>query len=246
MAGYSHVVSDGVQFLINAAASPGTAAVRTHASRAPKTEAPSPAELAARVRDAALELGFARIGFTPVEPFAAARDALQSWLARGLHGEMTYLARGPDRADARELLDAARTLIVVALPYRKAASLSQLRRKSSLSAELAHYAKGADYHVVIKEKLRQLADACADAAGRSVLARPCVDTAPLLEREAAARAGVGFAAKSTMTIVPGVGTYVLLGELLVDLEIAPDARLEPRCGTCTACLEACPTAAFVS
>ncbi|HEY6555619.1 MAG TPA: tRNA epoxyqueuosine(34) reductase QueG [Polyangiaceae bacterium] len=223
-----------------------TATVRLHASRSPLATTPAPGELAALIRDAALALGFVRVGFTPVESFESAREALRTWLARDFHGEMAYLASGPDRANAHQLLAAARTLIVVALPYPRPTPLAQLGRKSSLSAEFAHYAHGADYHVVIKDKLRQLADACADAAGRSVLARACVDTAPLLEREAAARAGVGFAAKSTMTIVPGIGTHVLLGELLVDLEVAPDARLEPRCGDCTACLDACPTGAFVS
>jgi epoxyqueuosine reductase len=247
VAGYSHDVTLPLQNPPTSLSSPAPASpVRQHASRTPAPETPAPAELAARIRDAALALGFVRVGFTPVEPFDAASTALQTWLARGLHGEMSYLASGPDRAEPRQLLAAARTLIVVALPYPRSTPLAQLRRKSSLSAEFAHYAHGADYHVVIKDKLRQLADACADAAGRSVLARPCVDTAPLLEREAAARAGVGFAAKSTMTIVPGVGTHVLLGELLVDLDVAPDARLEPRCGECTACLDACPTGAFVS
>ena len=109
----------------------------------------------------------------------------------------------------------------------------------------SRYARGDDYHDVMRKKLRRLADAVANLLGRPVLARHCVDTAPLLERAAAERAGLGFSAKSTMTIIPGVGSYVLLGELLLDVEITPDRAMEPRCGACRLCLEACPTGAFV-
>jgi epoxyqueuosine reductase len=97
----------------------------------------------------------------------------------------------------------------------------------------------------MRKKLRRLADALANLLGRPVLARHCVDTAPLLERAAAERAGLGFAAKSTMTIVPGVGSYVMLGELLVDAEIAVDTPLSPGCGACRLCLDACPTGAII-
>jgi epoxyqueuosine reductase len=110
---------------------------------------------------------------------------------------------------------------------------------------IARYARGDDYHDVMRKKLRRLADAVANLLGRPVLARHCVDTAPLLERAAAERAGLGFAAKSTMTIVPGVGSYVMLGELLLDVEIAADEPMTPRCGSCRLCLDACPTGAFV-
>jgi epoxyqueuosine reductase len=110
---------------------------------------------------------------------------------------------------------------------------------------VARYARGEDYHDVLRKKLRRLADAVANLLGRPVLARHCVDTAPLLERAAAERAGLGFASKSTMTIIPGVGSYVMLGELLVDAEITVDAPIAPRCGSCRSCLDACPTGAIV-
>ena len=99
---------------------------------------------------------------------------------------------------------------------------------------------------MIKRKLHALGQACAHIAGRPILARACVDSAPLLEREAARLAGVGFVGKNTMAIVPEVGSFVLLGELLVDLPIKPDAPLERDCGSCTACLDACPTGALLA
>lgn len=205
---------------------------------------PSPQDLADAIRQAALALGFARIGFCPVEPFAQAGEALRGWLERGFHGEMAYLA-GEARHDPSRLLPEARSLIVVALPYG-GDEPARNERRLPLTGQIARYARGADYHSVLKEKLRQLADHCAELTGRSVLARPCVDTAPLLEREAARRAGIGFTAKSTLTIAPGLGSYVLLGELLLDLELEPDQPLPARgCGSCTSCLVACPTSAFL-
>jgi epoxyqueuosine reductase len=205
-----------------------------------------PPALAERIRGAALELGFVRIGFTPADGFERGARALQEWVEHGYHGEMAYLAQAADRSDPRQLFAGAKTLIVVALPYSAFETGCERNRRSLPLAGVARYAQGADYHAVLKRKLRELADACATIAGHTVLARACVDTAPLLEREAAARAGVGFAAKSTMTIVPGVGTQVVLGELLVDLAIAPDSPIESRCGQCSLCLDACPTRAFVS
>jgi len=206
-----------------------------------ETATPDPGQLAGQIRDAALGLGFVRVGFTPVARLDAAAGRLAEWLEQDRQGEMAYLAG--ERADPRALLPAARTLIAVALPYPTAPGTP---RPGRLTGYVARYARGDDYHLLIKARLRALADACAEIAGRPLLARPCVDTAPLLEREAAARAGLGFAAKSTMLIVPGVGTNVLLGELLVDLEIAPTSHSEPpHCGSCTACLDACPTQAFV-
>jgi epoxyqueuosine reductase len=110
---------------------------------------------------------------------------------------------------------------------------------------IARYARGDDYHVVLKTKLRALAAAVGEALGRPVAFQACVDTAPLLEREAAHAGGLGFIAKNTMVIAPGAGSYLVLGELLLDVECAPGQAAEPRCGQCRACLDACPTGAFV-
>jgi epoxyqueuosine reductase len=110
---------------------------------------------------------------------------------------------------------------------------------------IARYARGADYHQVLRHKLYALATQCQRIFGEGTLCRPCVDSAPLLERGYAARAGVGFAGKNTLTLIPGVGSYVLLGELLINRVLRPGAAATSRCGSCTACLRACPTGAFV-
>jgi epoxyqueuosine reductase len=208
---------------------------------------PHPASLAEPVRRAALALGFARVGFASADSFDEARQRLLAWLANGHQGGLTYLTGPDDRASPRALLPSARTIIVAALPYggRPIALRRHRDAPSALVGAMARYAVGADYHRVVKDKLEALAARCAELAGRDVAFRACVDSAPLLEREAARRAGVGFTGKSTMTIAPGLGTYFVLGELLVDLALPPDEPVAAGCGRCTACLEACPTGAFV-
>lgn len=209
------------------------------------TATTDPAELARLVVEAATGLGFARIGFTPAEPLNGEGARLEAWLREGYAGSMGYLGSGP-RDDPRSLLEGARTVIVVALAYPLPTRLRRSRESPELVGEVAGYAQGGDYHLVMKRKLCRLADRIAELCARPVLARACVDTAPFLERAAAARAGVGFVAKSTLILVPGIGTSVLLGELLCDVDIAPSASVAPGCGTCSACLEACPTRAFVA
>jgi epoxyqueuosine reductase len=205
-----------------------------------------------RIIGAALELGFARAGFAPAERSEQAAERLRSWLEAGHHGEMQYMSGELDRTAPAALYDAAKTVLVVALPYGGREPV-KLRRSSDgpevalpLSGKVARYARGEDYHRVLKDKLDRLGLAIDALVGRPVGRRACVDSAPLLERDFAVRAGIGFAAKSTLTIVPGLGSFVLLGELLLDLELAAS---EPSstggCGSCTACLTACPTGAFV-
>lgn len=216
-------------------------------------------DVRARIREAALELGFARVGFASGEPFAAARPRLQTWLSAGFHGEMTYLEGQEDRCSPESLLPGIKTIVCVALPYGgRPVALRRSRNESEpLVGSVARYAVGNDYHRVLKDKLVVLAEACSRILGRPVVSRACVDTAPLLEREAAARAGIGFVGKSTLVIAPGLGTYFLLGELLLDVDVealadasGDGARPEASpaatgCGRCTACLDACPTGAFV-
>jgi epoxyqueuosine reductase len=205
------------------------------------------------VAGALLELtraaGFHRAAIIPIEP--PRRLALyDAWLAGGHHGDMAYLATAEHtggRADLRALLPEARTLVVVALAYDRARPPAP-DGLVALRGRIARYAGGDDYHMVVRDKLAAVADQLAARLGRPVAARPCVDTAPVLERDHAERGGLGFVAKNTMLIAPGLGSYVVLGELLLDVDAAPTAPAAPpppRCGTCRACLDACPTAAFV-
>ncbi|HTE56065.1 MAG TPA: tRNA epoxyqueuosine(34) reductase QueG [Kofleriaceae bacterium] len=208
---------------------------------------PGPGELSRLILEEARALGFHRVGIGPAGP-ALGHAAYEAWLAAGMHGEMDYLAaddhRG-GRADLRAILAGARSVVAVALAHD--ASLVPAERLTRPSGQVARYARGRDYHLVMKEMLRELAARVGRHAGRPVAARPCVDTAPVLEREVAARAGLGFVGKNNMLIAPGIGSYVLLGELLLDVELEPSAAEAPaaRCGECRACLDACPTGAFV-
>ncbi|MDB4966772.1 MAG: hypothetical protein JWN44_2461 [Myxococcales bacterium] len=209
----------------------------------------TPAAAAALFRDRALAHGFARIGFAPVAAFERHR-VFESWLQRGYAADMRYLADHADeRRDPRALLASGRTLVTVALSYAHddPPDVPADRLSRGPRGTIARYARGDDYHVVLKNKLRELARAVADASGGAVAYVACVDTAPLLEREAASAGGIGFQAKNTMLIAPGAGSFLVLGELITDLECAPAPLADsvPRCGQCTRCLEACPTGAFV-
>ena len=186
-------------------------------------------------------MGLAAVGFTPAIEFVQARDALNDWLAARLNGTMTYLEGGP-RSDARDLFGRGLTLVAVAAQYQSEPASSH---RLPLLGQVARYAHGSDYHGALRHALAALGQIIADQSGRTITARACVDTAPLLERDAARRAGVGFIGKSNMLIVPGLGPNVLLGELIVDIEIASDSPQNERCGQCDACLRACPTRAFV-
>lgn len=194
----------------------------------------------------ARELGFVRAAVVPIEP-PRRHELYTSWLARGHGGEMAYLAdpvHVSGRADLRTLLSSACALIVVALAYDRADPIPGDRL---LRGRIARYARGEDYHLVMRDRLVVLADRIAAQLGRPVASRPCVDSAPVLEREWAERGGLGFVAKNTMMIAPGAGSYIVLGELLVDVELpatAPETPTRPRCGSCRSCLDACPTQAF--
>lgn len=199
------------------------------------------------IAELARELGFHRAAIVPIEP-PRRHELYTSWLAAGHAGEMAYLAQ-PDhisqRANLRSLLDSARSLIVVALAYDRRDPDAPIA-PDRLRGRIARYARGEDYHLVMRDKLVALGTALADKLGRPVASRPCVDSAPVLEREWAERGGLGFVAKNTMLIAPGLGSYIVLGELLVDVDLpATDEPQKPRCGSCRACLDACPTGAFV-
>ncbi len=193
------------------------------------------------LRAAATRLGFCATGYASVARLDEDANRLVGWLSRGFHGAMTYLERKHDRADPARLLAGAASMVVVALPHAPAWG----SRSATDEPPVASFALGRDYHVVMKEKLSALAQTAADLWGRTVRARACVDTAPLLERAAARRAGVGFIGRSTMLIVPGFGSRVTLGVLLLDLPLPADPPLSLGCEGCDACVRACPTGALL-
>jgi epoxyqueuosine reductase len=208
----------------------------------------TPAETAQLIVDEARELGFHRVGIASVDTPVRYREYRQ-WLAAGHAGSMAYLSAAHQleaRRNLRALAEGARTAVVVALAYAKSGGDET---GGGPRGFVARYARGADYHSVVWGKLTALADELSRRLGRPVAARPCVDSAPVLERDLAEAAGLGFAAKNTMLIAPGLGSYFVLGELLLDVDAEPTPALDrsaPRCGDCRACLDACPTDAFTA
>lgn len=200
-----------------------------------------------RIRGRALELGFDLVGFAPAQP-SDYEAFYRRWVDRGYAGEMGYLAR-PDarakRADPRRILPQARSVIVVGLNHCVRDFPDEVRRDPSHGL-IARYAWGADYHDVMVPRLRELATYIKGQTERRVAHKVYVDTGPVLEREVAVRAGLGFFGRNTMMISTTMGSYLFLGEILVDTELEydkPDTR--GTCGRCTRCLGACPTGAFV-
>jgi epoxyqueuosine reductase len=195
------------------------------------------AALTAEVKDAGRRLGFDLVAVGPAGPPDHAA-AFERWLDAGHAGGMAYLERGRDkRVDPDRVLAGARTMVACALNYFQGSSAAG-------PAGVARYAWGDDYHAVLEPRLRALADTIARLAPGST-ARAYVDTGPLLERDLAARAGLGWIGKNTMLLHPDLGSFFFIGTVLTTAELEPDTPLPDRCGSCTRCLEACPTEAFV-
>ena len=190
-----------------------------------------------RIKAQAFGLGFDLVGICTLGP-ADTADAFDDWLARGFAGSMAYLPRGrAKRHDSRRPVPGTRSGIVVAMNYGGREPVGPVAR----------YARGDDYHDVMLERLTALHSWLGDEVGEPVLGKSYVDTGPLLERDLARRAGLGWFGKNTNLINPALGSFFFLGVLLVGIELAPDAPFEAdRCGTCTRCLEACPTDALVA
>ena len=201
----------------------------------------SPEQRTARVKQLAADFGFDRAAIAPAEPIARAAF-VQQWLDRGYAGQMHYLDRA-DRTDPRHLLPGLRSIVVLASNYHHPPPPEL--PSAGPRGRVAMYAWGDDYHTVIKKKLWSLIDALRDALDEPFDARPCVDTAPIIERELAAAAGLGWIGKNTMVLHADLGSYFFLSEILTTLELAPDAPTIDRCGSCRRCLDACPTDAFV-
>jgi len=194
------------------------------------------------VREEALRLGFDAVAFAQADDLDREYERYAAFLERGAHGAMAYLADDPEArrgVNHRRFVPGARTVICTA-------TRTATEPGEGVEALIARYARGRDYHNALKRKLKKLARfvATLGGEGEEVVARGYVDAAPMLERAYAARSGLGFIGKNGLCIVPGLGSMVLLGEVVTTLPIAPGDPLAERCGSCTRCLEACPTQAF--
>jgi epoxyqueuosine reductase len=197
-------------------------------------------DLSAFVKEQALAAGFDLAGITTPDAPPHIK-VYEHWLDAGRHGQMSYMAKTRARAARRDplhLLPECRSILVVAANY----SGSEQDPPGEARPRVAAYARGDDYHDVLKDRLRRVVERVEARLGASFPYRIYVDTGPLLERELAQRAGLGWIGKNTCLINPQMGSYILLGEVLLGLDLEPDPPLATdHCGTCTRCVEACPT-----
>jgi epoxyqueuosine reductase len=201
----------------------------------------SPALLSRMIKEKALELGFHKVGIAPARALVEERERLMEWLARGFHGEMRWMEREPERrTDPSQIFPQARSVIVVALNYYTPHNHTD----ASSTGKISRYAWGDDYHDVVGEKLKKLLawikEEWPEAEGKT-----CVDIQPVMDKAWGARAGLGWIGKHSNLITKDYGSWVFLGELLLNLELEYDAeRIEDHCGTCTLCIDSCPTQAI--
>lgn len=195
-----------------------------------------------KIKAKALELGFLSCGISEADFLSDEKDALQKWLQQGMHGEMSYMERNQEmRLDPRLIFEGARSVISVLLNY-----YPKKEQQDAEAPVLSKYAYGKDYHFVLKEKLnlllKYIQEEIAPCNGR-----PFVDSAPVLDKAWAAKAGLGWIGKHSNLISVEHGSFFFIGELIVDLPLEPDQKtVRDHCGTCTRCIDACPTQAIVA
>lgn len=201
------------------------------------------AALAGQIKDAGLALGFSAIGIARADVSTAA-PRLQAWLAAGRHGEMDYMARHAHlRADPQAMLPGTLSVISAALDYLPAAPDTE-RLQDSGAAIVSRYALGRDYHKVVRQRLQKLATTMKTLAGK-VGYRVFSDSAPIMEVEFARQAGLGWRGKHTL-LLSRDGSWRFLGEIYTDLPLPADEPVEEHCGSCSACITACPTGAITA
>jgi len=198
------------------------------------------------IKELALSLGFDACGIARADALTEDAEYLKQWLDEGKQGDMHYLERNFDkRTDPRMIVPGCESVVVVLMNYFP--NQKQVRE----APQIAKYAYSTtDYHLVLKSKLFELEQAiCAEYGPESVNANVqhvFVDSAPILERRWAERAGLGWIGKHTQLIHPGLGSYTFIGSILLNIETEYDAPVLPRCGTCTRCIDACPTNALLN
>ena len=202
-------------------------------------------QLAADIKAWGMELGFQQLAICDTD-LSAYEPWLNQWIASDYHGEMSYMA---DRKDLRlnpdKLLPGTRRVITARMDYSLQADNSLSPMDADRQAYVSRYARGRDYHKVIRKRLQKLADRIQEVAGPFGY-RAFVDSAPVLERALAEKSGLGWIGKNTMLINKQAGSWVFLGELFTDLPLPTDEQGSAHCGSCRACLDVCPTDAFVA
>ncbi|RPI82769.1 MAG: tRNA epoxyqueuosine(34) reductase QueG, partial [Chloroflexi bacterium] len=197
------------------------------------------------IKDKAKELGFLLVGVTGPEP-PAHLDVFSHWLQAGRHGEMSYLATERSiqrRSDPKQILPECRSILSLAAPYPSPGGPDHV---GAGKGKVAAYAWGDDYHDVLPERLDALVEYIEAEVGHPVPNRWYTDTGPILERELAQRAGLGWIGKNTLLINPQQGSYFLLAEILLGIDLEPDPPFTmDGCGSCTRCLDACPTSCIL-
>jgi epoxyqueuosine reductase len=194
------------------------------------------------IKNKAREIGFSACGITKVHSLESERQALESWLGKGMNGSMDYMTRNLEkRLYPAELVEGAKSVITVLLNY-----YSPLKQTDPEAPVISKYAYGKDYHFVIKEKLNHLLNFI-DKEIAPCKGRVFVDSAPVLEKAWAKEAGLGWIGKHSLLISREFGSFVFIGELIIDLELVYTTEIEADyCGSCTRCIDACPTKAIVS
>ncbi len=210
------------------------------------------ADQSARIKTQARELGFSKVGIVKAESLAE-RDRLREWLARGYHGEMSYMARDPDqRTDPTKIFPPARSIVVVALNYYtpqqhevSTTRVTAWNHRQPMTGKISRYAWGEDYHDVVGDKLRELLKWIKEQWSAAE-GKVCVDIQPTMDKAWAVRAGLGWMGKHTNVITHEYGSWVFIGELLLNLELDYDEQeIADQCGSCRLCIDACPTGAIV-
>lgn len=197
--------------------------------------------LSQQIRSKALDLGFSKVGFTPADRLEREGQHLLTWLEQGYHASMAWMAKEPEkRVDLHRIVPGVRSVVSVALNY-----YTEFKHDGRPDAgKISRYAWGDDYHLVLTDRLERLLKEI-QTIQPSVNGKIYVDTGPVMEKVWAARAGLGWQGKHTNLITKEFGSWVFLGEILLDVELEYDTPVEDACGTCTACIDACPTQAIV-
>ncbi len=199
-------------------------------------------ELKNQIKRWAKELGFTAVGITDAEVLAD-KQKLTAWLEQGFHGQMRYMEKWLEkRFDPAQLLPQAKSVIMVIQSFDQAL-MAEKNKKTNF--KIAHYAWGRDYHKIFRAQFKKLISKIENETGKFGY-RFFVDSAPILEKALAQRAGLGWIGKHTLLVNPNLGSFFMLGGICTDLALQSDEALKINCGNCERCLKACPTQALIS